>query len=766
MTRNKKTQFAKYIDEVARQEAADNDTESYTPDITFRQSQSSLKGVDQEIIYFNPRFLLTFHSLLLLVSFIAGFFIVSHLERPHAQTTTLFSGSQVSNWQGKQLGSGCGSSVRDVNDVPPGKTGTSIEIFVKDGCVWSGDAGANPRERTELNTAQGQLTFVEGTIWYIDFWQRFDQLANTHSGSDWDMWLQTHFTGGGSQPNLILTTDGSNRMIFKTSTGGGHSGQWTGPVIQTGVWQRFTLGVKFSISSAAGWVELYKDGQPVLPRKAVATLGTDYPQTGYLKKGIYRNGSISGDEKYTMYGLAVHSVNPLGASPPPPPPPSIPSAPVVSISASTTSLQQGSAATLTWSATNAPTSCIASGDWSGAKTASGSQSTGILSTVKTYSYTLACTNAGGTGSATASVAVSATPPPPPAKPTITLSANPSTINAGGSSTISWSATNAPTSCTASGDWSGTKTASGSQSTGTLSTVKTYTYTLSCSNSGGTTTGSVALVVVPVKPTVTISLSPGTINSGGTSTISWSATNAPTSCTASGDWTGSKAASGSQSTGTVSAGNSKTYTLTCTNTGGSASASTTLSVSTPANPINPNVSKPTVTLTATPSTVETNQKSTISWSATNAPTSCTASGDWTGTKPSSGTENTKQLTNAATYTLTCTNAGGSTSASTSVSIVNITQTGEVTVNNTPVPNLKVDNPSIVGEHTGSSVNEGSSGNNASKTEAGAKPAVSKLTLTKPKLIAAGVFSGLITMTIATWFGVRFFIHRSNIGNFGE
>ena len=49
---------------------------------------------------------------------------------------------------------------------------------------------------------------------------------------------------------------------------------------------------------------------------------------------------------------------------------------------------------------------------------------------------------------------------PPA-PTVSLSANPTTITSGASTTLSWSSTNA-TSCTASGDWSGSKALTGSQ----------------------------------------------------------------------------------------------------------------------------------------------------------------------------------------------------------------------------------------------------------------------------------------------------------------
>lgn len=50
---------------------------------------------------------------------------------------------------------------------------------------------------------------------------------------------------------------------------------------------------------------------------------------------------------------------------------------------------------------------------------------------------------------------------------------------------------------------------------------------------------------------------------------------------------------------------------------------------------------------------------LSWTSTNA-NSCQASGDWSGSKPISGSESTGNLTSSKTYTLTCTNASGSAS----------------------------------------------------------------------------------------------------------
>src|ERR1700678_4785799 len=67
--------------------------------------------------------------------------------------------------------------------------------------------------------------------------------------------------------------------------------------------------------------------------------------------------------------------------------------PTATLEASSTTLDAGGAATLTWSSFNA-TSCSASGGWSGTLDSSGSKSTGALGDDKTVSLTRA--GAGGT----------------------------------------------------------------------------------------------------------------------------------------------------------------------------------------------------------------------------------------------------------------------------------------------------------------------------------------------------------------------------------
>ena len=159
-------------------------------------------------------------------------------------------------------------------------------------------------------------------------------------------------------------------------------------------------------------------------------------------------------------------------------------------------------------------------------------------------------------------------------PTVTLSANPTSVSSGQSSTLTWSSTNA-TSCTASGGWSGTKVVSGSQSTGILTANSTFI--LTCTGAGGSATQSATVTVTSVQlPTLTISASPTSVSSGQSSTLTWSSTNT-TSCTASGGWSGSKATSGSQSTGTLTA--NSTFILTCTGAGGSTFKDVVVSVAT-------------------------------------------------------------------------------------------------------------------------------------------------------------------------------------------
>ena len=257
------------------------------------------------------------------------------------------------------------------------------------------------------------------------------------------------------------------------------------------------------------------------------------------------------------------------------------------------------------------------------------------------------------GNAQATVVSDGGGTPPPPAPTAALSASPSTIDQGQSSTLTWSSNDA-TSCTASGAWSGAKATSGSQA---VSPGTTSSYTISCDGAGGSVNNSATVTVnaapAPV-PTASLAASPSTIDQGQSSTLTWSSNDA-TSCTASGAWSGAKATSGSQA---VSPGTTSSYTISCSGAGGSANNSATVTV----NPAPPATTAPTVSLNASPSSITKGSNITLTWSSTDA-SSCSASGGWSGSKATSGSES-MPLSSATTLTLTCTGAGGSVSNSVS------------------------------------------------------------------------------------------------------
>ena len=88
------------------------------------------------------------------------------------------------------------------------------------------------------------------------------------------------------------------------------------------------------------------------------------------------------------------------------------------------------------------------------------------------------------------------PPPPPPIPTLIFTADPTVIELGSTTTLTWSTTDAD-SCAASGDWSGNKATSSSEAVTPIATGTT-TYALECAGAGGSASSSVAVEVsIPI-----------------------------------------------------------------------------------------------------------------------------------------------------------------------------------------------------------------------------------------------------------------------------
>jgi hypothetical protein len=151
------------------------------------------------------------------------------------------------------------------------------------------------------------------------------------------------------------------------------------------------------------------------------------------------------------------------------------------LTASASSVTVGVPVALTWTSASAGANCIAQGGnssdgWNGTMSTSGSASI-TEAGVGQYTYTLNCTQ--GLQSAAAQVSVTDT------LPTVTLSASPTNLTVGQSTTLTWNSTNA-SSCTASsngtGDgWAGPKATSGLAAIVESSTTGMITFILTCAS---------------------------------------------------------------------------------------------------------------------------------------------------------------------------------------------------------------------------------------------------------------------------------------------
>lgn len=256
---------------------------------------------------------------------------------------------------------------------------------------------------------------------------------------------------------------------------------------------------------------------------------------------------------------------------------------------------------------------------------------------------------GGPGTSQSSPALKSTQ----LTPTITLTAAPTSVNQGSSTTLSWTATNA-TSVTIDNGIGSVAISDSRQVTPTGNT----TYTATATGGGGTASASVSVTVVP-KPTVSIQISPATVKAGDTATLSWNSSNAASVALDNG--IGPVAASGSK---TITPSTTTTYTATASSQAGTVTASTSVTV----------VFPPTLTFTANPPSIMQGGSTTLSWTSTNA-TSVTIDNS-IGSEPANGSV-TVSPTSPTVYTATATGAGGS-----------VSSTFKVDVSNPPPPTVTI------------------------------------------------------------------------------
>ncbi len=186
---------------------------------------------------------------------------------------------------------------------------------------------------------------------------------------------------------------------------------------------------------------------------------------------------------------------------------------------------------------------------------------------------------------TISVESSIQPPTCSSPPAIAFfAADPNTISAGQSTTLSWGAITNATSAMIDQGVGGPALSGGTF--GPLSPTTTTTFTLTATGCGGTTMVQVTVVVNPAQPSsaqpavcpgppviASFGANPSTITAGQSSTLSWGAVTNATSAVIDPDVGGV----GTPGSTTVNPGMTRTYTLTATGCGGSTKKQVTITV---------------------------------------------------------------------------------------------------------------------------------------------------------------------------------------------
>jgi prepilin-type N-terminal cleavage/methylation domain-containing protein len=319
--------------------------------------------------------------------------------------------------------------------------------------------------------------------------------------------------------------------------------------------------------------------------------------------------------------------------------------PTCTLVAAPSSISSGDSSTLTWTAQNATGISINNGV--GSKTPVAGGSTSVSPTVTT-TYTATVTGAGGSSTCQAFVTV-ANP-----GPTCTLSGTPDTITAGGSASLSWTATADATQLyidNGGGLITGSRVKSGSS---TVRPTVTTTYTGTVTGTGGSNICQTTITVNTVPPTCSLSVSPSTVNSGASTMLGWTTTY--TSSFTVDQGIGSLtpvSANGTQVSGQklITPASSVTYTGTATGPGGTVQCTASVTVVPPAGP-----PVPTCVLTASPAS-SCGTASNLMWTSANA-TSISIDHGIGSVTPVASSTTMVPISSYGTYTATVNGPGGS------------------------------------------------------------------------------------------------------------
>lgn len=251
-------------------------------------------------------------------------------------------------------------------------------------------------------------------------------------------------------------------------------------------------------------------------------------------------------------------------------------APTVSVNASAASVTAGSSLILSVAAANATQVTLGGTDGS-SYTLPAIGGTQAVKPAETVTYTATATGPGGSISATVRVTVAPNP-----APSVHLAAQPSSIVAQGSATLTAASLNATQVIVTGSDGSTHTLPSPDGGTLIVTPSASITYTATATGPGGSATATATVTVGSMTaPAVTLSANPATISSGHNALLTWLATNADSNVIIKGsDGSSYSSLTGSTGSLSVSPTATTTYTVTASGNGTSVSSMAVVTVSQP------------------------------------------------------------------------------------------------------------------------------------------------------------------------------------------
>ncbi|HEX8822839.1 MAG TPA: heparin lyase I family protein [Archangium sp.] len=185
-----------------------------------------------------------------------------------------FETGDRSQWSSTQMVS---SDRLQVVPSPAREGRYAIKVTVKQGDnPISASGNRNELVRMTGEKAGDEFFYRWSTMFASDF----------PSAKTWQIFTQWHHSGCCGSPPMEFYVNGETLYLRAN----GSTVVWSAPLVR-GQWQDFIFHVKWSPDAKVGFVELYHNGQLVLPKRYIATMysGT----TNYLKLGLYRNSTVA-----------------------------------------------------------------------------------------------------------------------------------------------------------------------------------------------------------------------------------------------------------------------------------------------------------------------------------------------------------------------------------------------------------------------------------------------------------------------------------------